>query len=122
MGIIWNIITSVQSVPLMINETTDCTNKEQVVIIICWVDDSLSMHGEFIDLYEVENIEAILVSATEDTLLRAKISAHKIIGQCYDGRSNMPGLRNGVIKQIMDKEARAFYTHSYGHTLSLEHQ
>ena len=69
----------------MIDETADCTNKEQVVKIICWVDDSLSVHEEFI---EVENIEATLVSVTEDTLLRAKLSVHEIRGQCYDGRSN----------------------------------
>ena len=43
----------------MIDETTDCT-KEQAVVVICWVDDSLSIHEEFIGLCEVRNIEARL--------------------------------------------------------------
>ena len=59
------------------------------------------------------------MSVIEDTLLRVNLSTQKIRGQCYDGSSNMSGLRNGVAKQIMDKEARALYTHCYGHTLSL---
>ena len=118
-----NIISSIQAAPfftIMIDETTDCTNKEQAVVVIRWVDDSLSVYEEFLGLHEVENIEAnTLVSAIEDTLLRANLSIQKIRGQCYDGSSNMSGLRNGVAKQIMDKEARALYTHCYGHTLSL---
>ena len=118
-----NIISSIQAAPfftIMIDETTDCTNKEQAVVVIRWVDDSLSVHKEFLGLHEVENIEAnTLVSAIEDTLLRANLSIQKIRGQCYHGSSNMSGLRNGVAKQIMDKEARALYTHCYGHTLSL---
>ena len=87
-----NIITSIQSVPfftIMIDETTDCTNKEQAVVVIRWVDDSLSVHEEFIGLHEVENIKA-------NTLVRVNLSVHKIRGPCYDGSSNMSGLRNGV--------------------------
>ena len=104
----------------MIDRTTDYTNKEQAVVVIHWVDDNLSVHKEFIGLYEVENIEVnTLVAVIEDTLLCPSLSVHKIRGQCYDGSSNMSGLRNGVVKQIMDKEARALYTHCYGHTLSL---
>ena len=38
---------------------------------------------------------------------------------CYDGASNMSGIRNGVAKRIQDKEPRAVFTHCYGHALSL---
>ena len=55
------------------------------------------MHEEFVGLHEVENIVANkLLSAIEDTSLRANLSLHKIRGQCYDGSSNMSGLRNYV--------------------------
>ena len=40
-------------------------------------------------------------------------------GQCYDGASDMTGCRNGVAKIISDDEARAIYTHCYGHALNL---
>ena len=40
-------------------------------------------------------------------------------GQCYDGASNISGAKNGVAKQIRDREPRAVYTHWYGHALNL---
>ena len=40
-------------------------------------------------------------------------------GQCYDGASNKSEAKNGVAKQNSDKEARAVYTHCYGHALNL---
>ena len=43
----------------------------------------------------------------------------KARGQCYDGASNMCGIRSGVAKQIQDEEPRALFTHCYGHSLSL---
>ena len=74
----------------MIDKTTDCTNKEQTVVVTHWVDDSLSVHEEFIGLHEVENVEAnTLMSVIEDTLLCANLSIQKIRGQCYDGSSNV---------------------------------
>ena len=40
-------------------------------------------------------------------------------GQCYDGASNMTGVRNGVAKLLTDEEPRAIFTHCYGHALNL---
>ena len=104
---------------IMADEATDCTNNEQVVLVLQWVDKDLRVHEDFIGLYVVDSIEAkVLTSIIEDTLLRANLSVQKIRGQCYDGASNMAGIRNGVAKQIMDKEVKAV-THCYGHSLSL---
>ena len=43
----------------------------------------------------------------------------KVRGQCYDGASNMSGVRNGVATQICKEEPRAVYTHCHGHSLNL---
>ena len=43
----------------------------------------------------------------------------KVRGLCYDGASNMSGVRNGVATQIQEEEPRAIYTHCYGHSLNL---
>ena len=40
-------------------------------------------------------------------------------GQCYDGAAAMAGTRSGVAKPVLAEEARAIYTHCYGHTLNL---
>lgn len=92
----------------------------QVVLILRWVDDDLCAHEEFIGLYEVPTIEASsLVFVIKDTLLRMNLALAKARGQCYDGASNMAGIRNGVATQIQKEESRAIFTHCYGHSLNL---
>eukprot|EP00731_Ephydatia_muelleri_P004931 Em0002g1107a len=84
---------------IMADETTDKTNKEQVTLVLRWMDDSnFEVHEEFIGLYEVESItsDSIVVSVVKDTLIRLNLSLSKARGQCYDGASNMSGIRNGA--------------------------
>lgn len=102
----------------MADETTDVSNREQVTIILRWVDDNdFSVHEEFVGLYLVPSIGSdMLVSIIKDTLLRFNLPLSKARGQCYDGASNMSGIRNGVAAQLCKEEARAVYTHCYGHS------
>ena len=39
---------------IMIDETTDIANTEQVVVIFRWVNSELSVHEEFVGLYRTE--------------------------------------------------------------------
>ena len=106
---------------IMADETTDTSNKEQVVIVFRYVDNTdFSVEEEFIGLYCVPSIESdTLVSILKDTLARLNLPLSKVRGQCYDGASNMSGIRNGVATQICKEEPRAVYTHCYGHSLNL---
>ena len=91
-----------------------------MVLVLRWVDDNLNPHEDFIGLYEVPSIEAnVIVSTISDALIRMNLTLSKVRGQCYDGASNMSGLRNGVARQINDMEKKALYTHCYGHSLNL---
>ena len=93
----------------MVDETTDVSNKEQVVICLRWVDTRLEAHEDFIGLYHVESIEANkLVAVIRDVLRRLDIPYMKIRGQCYDGAVNMSGSIGGVSTQILKEESRAF--------------
>ena len=105
---------------IMVDETTDVSNKEQAVLCFRWVSDDLIAHEDFVGLYGTENTEAkTLVNMTLDVLTRLNLSIKKPRGQCYDGASAMSGPRSGVAKQIRDLESRAVYTHCYGHSLNL---
>lgn len=106
---------------IMADETTDISNQEQVTIILRWVDDNdFSVHEEFVGLYVVpSNDSNTLVSIVKDTLIRLNLPLSKARGQCYDGASCMSGVRNGVAAQLCKEEARAVYTHCYGHSLNL---
>ena len=54
-----------------------------------------------------------------DTLTCLNLPMTKAWGQCYDGGSNMCGLRKGVATQLQADKPRAIYTHCYGHSLTL---
>lgn len=76
----------------MADETTDASNKEQLVVCLRHVDDDLEVHEDFVGLYEVENTEAnTLVPVLLDVLQRMNLSIHQVRGQCYDGASSMSG-------------------------------
>ena len=84
-----DLTSSIQSAPF-IEETTDESNKEQVVICFRWVDDELDVHEDCIGLYETESTEAIaLLTIIHDVLNRLNISITKLRGQCYDGASRV---------------------------------
>ena len=90
------------------------------MVVLRWVDDTLCVHEDFIGLYSLPTIQASsIVLAVRDTLTRLNLPIAKARGQCYDGASNMSGVRNGVATQIQEDEPRAIYTHCYGHSLNL---
>ncbi len=117
------VVESIHSAPfltLMIDETTDVSNIEQVVICFRWVDSNLESHEEFIGLYQVDSTQSsTLVATIHDVLQRVNVSIIKLRGQCYDGASSMSGSRGGVAVQLQKEEPRALYTHCYGHALNL---
>ena len=52
-------------------------------------------------------------------MLTFNLQLSRCCGQCYDGGSNMAGCESGAKTQILKQELRAFFTHCYGHLLSL---
>ena len=105
---------------LMADECTDCSNREQFTINIRWVDADLQDSVAFIGLYAVDAINAdCLVSAIKDVLIRMNLKLSCCRGQCYDGASNMNGVKSGVATQLCAEEKRALFTHCYCHALNL---
>ena len=54
-----------------------------------------------------------------DVLRCNKINASKIRGQCYDGASNVSGIRSGLHARIKEVSALALFVHCYAHVLNL---
>ena len=81
---------------------------------------NLEDHEDFIGLYQVDSITAdSLTFHIKDALLRLNVQLSQCWGQCYDGASNMSGVRSGVSTQIIKEEKWAIYTHCYAHALNL---
>ena len=105
---------------IMVDETTDVSNKEQLTLVIRRIDENLEVFEEFLGMYTLLRTDAgSIVSAITDALLRFQIPMTKIRGQCYDGCSTMAGAKVGVAVKIQEKEPRAVFTHCFGHALNL---
>ena len=88
----------------MFDETTDVSNKEQVVICFRWIDCKLQSHKELTGLYQTDSTQSsVLHHIIHDVLQRLNLSITKLRGQCYDGASSMSGVRGGVVKKILDE-------------------
>ena len=113
-------LRSAKFLAVMIDETTDISNKEQVVIYLRHVHENLMGHEEFVGLHVVESTEASsLYGVVNDILLRLNLSTKKLRAQCYVGASPMAGKCGGLAKMITNDEPRAVYIHCYGHALNL---
>ena len=104
----------------MADEVTYAANHEQFVLCLCWVNDDLNPHEEFIGLQSVPNIAAdTLVAVIRDVLIRMNLSITNYRGQCYYGASNMVGAKSRVATQIKNYEPRGILTQCYGYALQL---
>ena len=63
----------------MVDETTNVSNKEQLTIVIRWVNDSFDVCEEFLGMYSLNTTDAdSIVSAITDVILHFEIPITKI--------------------------------------------
>ena len=101
----------------MMDEASDCGHQEQVSIVIRYVDCNFVIRERLVNLVntsstDAESLYQILLSSLE----LIDLSIEFLIGQCYDGASNMHGHIAGVQAAIQPK---ALYVHCYAHRTNL---
>jgi hypothetical protein len=105
---------------IMVDETTDASTQEQVVVVLRWVDEDLEPHEDFIGLHIIASTDAdSIVAIIRDVLFRMNLNLTNCRGQCYDGAAVMKGCRSGVASQLNQDEPRALFVHCYGHSLNI---
>lgn len=79
---------------LMADKTTDAANKEQLVIVYCWIDDEFGVHEDFVGLCELgkTDSQSILHELTK-SMNDLHLDVHRMRGQCYDGVSTISGIK-----------------------------
>ncbi|XP_021770498.1 zinc finger MYM-type protein 1-like [Chenopodium quinoa] len=105
---------------LIVDESRDISKKEQMALVVRYVDRSGLVRERFLDLVHVKD-------TTSKTLKReicAVLSHHNlnlqnIRGQGYDGASNMRGEWNGLQALFMKECPYAYYIHCLAHQLQL---
>ena len=105
---------------VLMDETTDVSHKEQLTVIVRYVNPLNGKISEsFVALLENpittgEEITNILI----EKLNSLGLQVEDIVGQGYDGGSNMSGIRKGVQARIRELNPLALFTHCYSHSLN----
>ncbi len=103
------------------DEVTDCSNKEQLCIVLRYVEPDTSFIREDLVTF-LECDSGTSGKALADKMLvfvRNHLDPLKMRGQAYDGASNMSGKTNGAAARISSQYPLALYTHCTSHCLNL---
>ncbi|XP_048425917.1 zinc finger MYM-type protein 1-like [Pyrus x bretschneideri] len=117
-AIIKDIRTSLFSI--LIDEFHDVSTKEQMTIVLRYVDKNGHVVERFIGIEHVTSTAALSLKETIDEVFsRHKLSMSRLRGQGYDGANNMQGVFNGLKALIIKENGCAYYIHCFAHQLQL---
>ncbi|XP_019239362.1 PREDICTED: E3 SUMO-protein ligase KIAA1586-like [Nicotiana attenuata] len=105
---------------LLVDESCDVSRKEQLVIILRYVNGCGYVVEHFTGIVHVRITSALcLKEAIVDYLAQYSLSLYYVYGQCYDGASNMQGNLRGLKTLIQQESKSAYSIHCFAHQLQL---
>ncbi|XP_074326913.1 uncharacterized protein LOC141664857 [Apium graveolens] len=105
---------------ILVDETIDESHKEQMAIVLRFVDVHDFIRERFFDIVNVaDTISLTLKKEIFDVLTRNNLSIHNMRGQGYDGSSNMRGAFNDLQALFLKDCPYAYYVHCFAHRLQL---
>ncbi|GJV44619.1 zinc finger MYM-type protein 1-like protein [Tanacetum coccineum] len=105
---------------VMVDESRDESKKEQMAIVLRFIDTNGVIREIFLDLVHVSDTSAItLKTHLWKKLLQYEFDTSKIRGQGYDGANNMRGEWNGLQALVCKDCPYAYYVHCFAHRLQL---
>ncbi|KAG2559180.1 hypothetical protein PVAP13_8NG295552 [Panicum virgatum] len=105
---------------LLVDESRDVSWKEQMAVVLRYVDKCGIVKERFVGLVHVsETTSAHLKSSIDALFAELNLSLKQVKGQGYDGASNMRGEFNGLQSLIMRENSSAYYVHCFAHQLQL---
>ncbi|XP_073034891.1 uncharacterized protein [Primulina eburnea] len=105
---------------ILVDESRDVSTKEQMSVVIRYVDSSGHVNERFIGIEHVTSTTSLSLKAAIDKMFsRYNLSMSKLRGQGFDGASNMQGKFNGLKALILKENPCAFYIHCFAHQLQL---
>ena len=110
-----------EKISIIADDTTDCSNHEQMSVVVRFFDDDLNRHVEhFIGLRRLTTVDAqSIFDKLEEFLNKLKIDWESIVAVCFDGAATMSGHVAGVQSKFKEKNNRIVYVHCYAHCLNL---
>lgn len=104
---------------VLVDETTDISTTEQVTICVRYVNEN-KIHEDFLQFVPAESLTGeSLSNLIINSLEKFGLDLDNLVGQGYDGASNMSGQFNGVQAIIRRNYPKAIYVHCAAHSLNL---
>ena len=108
------------SFSVLMDEASDFGHHEQVSVVLRYVDTEYVIQERLVNIERTGSTDAeSLVQILLISLSKVGLTTDKLIGQCYDGASNMRGAIAGVQAKIKAIQPKAIYTHCYAHCTNL---
>ena len=105
---------------LLADETKDSSKREQMSVVVRYVDHVAVIHEHFLTYIEAVSLTADkLTEYIVSVLKQFRLDPQCMVSQGYDGASVMSGQCSGVQKRIKELAPHAIYVHCYAHTLNL---
>ena len=105
---------------VMMDEASDFGHKEQVSVIIRYVDKDFIIQERLVNIDHTDSTNAdSLLQIMLNSFSRVGLTTDTLIGQCYDGASNMRGACAGLQAKVKAIQPKAIYTHCYAHCTNL---
>ncbi|XP_076892467.1 uncharacterized protein LOC143544202 [Bidens hawaiensis] len=105
---------------VLIDESRDISEKEQVAVVLRYVDKLGFVKERFIGLVHVMETSALsLKSAIDELFARHSLSFGRVRGQGYGSASNMFNEFNDLKALILKEHSSAYYVHCFAHQLQL---
>ncbi|KAH7656079.1 Ribonuclease H-like protein [Dioscorea alata] len=105
---------------LMIDEARDMPVKEQMGVVLRYVNKNGCVIERFLAMVHVSDTSSISLKNAIDCLFaKHGLSLSRLRGQGYDGASNMRGEFNGLKALILRENPYARYVHCFAHQLQL---
>ncbi|XP_042433023.1 zinc finger MYM-type protein 1-like [Zingiber officinale] len=105
---------------ILVDEAIDESSKEQMAIILRYVDRDEFIRERFFEVVHVENTSALtLKKEICNVFNQYNLLTKNLRGQGYDGASNMRGEWNGLQALFLKDSPHAYYIHCFAHRLQL---
>ncbi|CAM8911182.1 unnamed protein product [Rhodiola kirilowii] len=105
---------------ILVDESLDVSHKEQMAIILRFVDEDGFLQERYFEIVSVEDTtSANLKKHICEVLSTNKLQVQNIRGQGYDGASNMRGQFHGLKTLFLHDCPYAYYVHCFAHRLQL---
>ena len=106
---------------VLADEATDCSNVEQMAIVLRFVDNLMKIREEFLGFIPCQKglSGEALFEEISNFIKGIDLRMEDCRGQGYDGAGNMAGKLSGVAARIQRIYDKAIYVHCNSHVLNL---